>query len=431
MTLGGNGAEFYMLIDTAAPSSWIMGSSCTSDSCALHSTFGSEDGRLSVQSANPFSVTYGTGSVSGTLCSTTAELAGMSTALTLGLADKASDEFSYYPMDGILGLGITSAVPDDARPSTPLKTPNFLDLLASSGAISRNLFAVRLSRASSGTADGELNLGATNPALHTGPLAWHSAIASPRGFWELAMSGAAVGGSASKVTFAPIKGSVARSAILDTGTSFILTPPEDAEALHSLVSGTKALPDGEQWSVPCDTETPIFLFFISSSGVEKRWRIEPSDYVGTELDDQPGNCVSNIIGRTTFKPRQWLVGDVFLKNVYAVFDKDNARIGFGIPSSGVTVSSRPSQSPTPGSGSAGGKSGKADGTTTGTRPSRTHGGGGFSEVSALPDSGPDSTPKNGKQDGDTPRDGGAAIDKASRRAIVVAMAGFVLGRGLA
>ena len=65
----------YMLIDTGAANTWIMGANCTSKTCENHNTFGDKDSDTLKATGDAFSLTYGTGSVSGMIVNDTAEIA--------------------------------------------------------------------------------------------------------------------------------------------------------------------------------------------------------------------------------------------------------------------------------------------------------------------------------------------------------------------
>lgn len=100
----------------------------------------------------------------------------------------------------------------------------------------------------------------------------------------------------------------------------MLLPPADAKKIHGQIPQAQA--DGETFNLPCDSQTSFQLMF---SGVA--YNISPADYVGSPIESGSSICTSNIIGRRPFEEDQWLVGDVFLKNVYSIFDYDQKRIG--------------------------------------------------------------------------------------------------------
>lgn len=251
--------------------------------------------------SDKFSITYGTGSVSGTLAADTFHIGPLSPALTFGLASTVSAEFSSYPMDGILGIG--------RGPGSPL----LLDVLSSSKIISSKQYGIHLSRATDNSADGELNIGELNKDRFSGDINYIKAVDTTTGFWEIPIDNAGLDGKSLGLT--------SRTAIIDTGTSFILAPPADAQALHANIQGHKQ--DGETFSVPCDTRAIIQFTFN-----KQVYNISTADWRGGKLDS--GLCRSNIVGRQTFGEKQWLVGDVFLKNVYTVLDAEQGRVGFGV-----------------------------------------------------------------------------------------------------
>jgi cathepsin D len=300
--LGSEGKEFWMLVDSGSANTWVFGSDCTTQACSKHDTFGKDDSETLNITSNQWSVTYGTGDVGGLVASDKFAFAGYDVEIGFGLASTASDDFITYPMDGILGLGRAS--------SNKLGTPTLMEVMASQKLLKANMFGVHLSRSGDGATDGQITFGASDPSKFSGDLSFINSV-SAEGLWGIPVEGAGVDGHSLGLT--------GKTAIVDTGTSYILMPPDDAKALHGRLPGSSN--SGETFTIPCDTSLPIQFTF---SGIT--YDVSPKDYVGTP--DKSGKmCKSNILGHQSFGANTWLLGDVFLKNVYTVFDFDGHRIG--------------------------------------------------------------------------------------------------------
>ncbi|OXV11219.1 hypothetical protein Egran_01020 [Elaphomyces granulatus] len=303
INLGSKNKEMWMLLDTGGANTWVFGSNCSSSACTRHNTFGSGDSTSLAVSTNTWNVGYGTGTVNGVLASDKVSFADFNLQLTFGLASFASDDFLNYPMDGILGLG---------RPgSSDIGTSIVMDEMIKAKYLKSNIVAFSLQRHSDNATDGEITFGDVDKTKFIGSISYtNTTNGSNR--WEIPVGDASVDGKSCNFTD--------KTAIIDTGTSFILLPPDDASALHRLIPGSS--PSGEDFIVPCSSTARVQFTF---SGIT--YSIPPRDYVGTSINSSP-NCLSNIVGHQPFGPDVWLLGDVFLKNVYSVFDFDNNRVGF-------------------------------------------------------------------------------------------------------
>jgi cathepsin D len=315
MDVGAENKTMWMLLDTGGNNSWMFGSNCTANACAMHNTFGTNDSNTLQMTATPFDVGYGTGTVSGDLGTDSVSFAGDRMQFTFGLAANASSDFKNYPMDGILGLGRSN--------SSSTSTTTFMNAVANAKLLTSNVIGISLQRNSDGAKDGEITFGGIDNTKFTGNLSYTNT--SPGiDRWEIPLDDASVGGTAGNFS--------RKSAIIDTGTSYIFLPPPDASALHALIPGSS--PSGDSFNIPCKSTTVVAFTF---SGVT--YGVSPKDYVGAATDSTGNTCVSNIIGVQTFGPDDWLLGDVFLKNVYSVFDFDQNRIGLAIRPSSPTVKS--------------------------------------------------------------------------------------------
>jgi len=302
VNFGSSGVSLNMLVDTGAANTWVMGSDCKSKPCLAHNTVGrANSGTLQVTNT-PWTVTYGTGQVSGVVVNDTVSMAGFTLPLAFGSASVTSDDFMTYPMDGILGLGRAK--------SNVMGVPTVMEALDSAHLLKAKILGVNLQRNVDGATDGEVNFGAVNPSKFTGALSFTTSVSND-GLWEVPVDDAGVDDRGCKFT--------GKTAIIDTGTSFVLMPPDDAKKLLTQIP--KVEPSGETFHIPCATTAAIQFTF---SGVT--YNVSAKDYLGKTVDG--GNmCLSNIIGRQTFGANQWLMGDAFLKNVYTVFDFTQNRIG--------------------------------------------------------------------------------------------------------
>jgi hypothetical protein len=99
-----------------------------------------------------------------------------------------------------------------------------------------------------------------------------------------------------------------RTAILDTGTTLIVAPPADATAVHQLIDG--AASDGQGgFTIPCNGNATVSLTFAG-----QQFDINPVDLAFQQID--ANTCASGISSGQIGGAQEWLVGDVFLKNVY-------------------------------------------------------------------------------------------------------------------
>lgn len=296
--IGSEGKTMYMLIDTGAGSSWVMGHSCTSEACGLHNTFGPDDSKSLETTDKKFSIAYGSGKVSGLLARDTITVAGMDIEYQFGLADTTSDQFLQFAFDGILGLAMNKGANE-----------NFLASVEAADVLDKNIFCIALNRASDGSNEGEISFGSPNEDKYTGKISYTSLGEGD----EWAIKNDDMGYNGKKAGIGGLR------SYIDTGTSFMFGPADAVEKLHSIIPGAKST-DGTTYTVPCDSNGDLTVTF---SGVD--YTISSKDWVSPK--NKAGECTSNVYGYEVVEGA-WLLGDTFIKNVYTVFDKDSRRIGF-------------------------------------------------------------------------------------------------------
>ena len=201
---GSSDKILYMLVDTGAANTWVMGSDCTNQVCADHNTFGPEDSKTLSVSQEPFDLKYGTGSVSGYVANDTIEIAGISVSLSFGLASTTSEHFADYPMDGILGLGYPG--------SKPMDFPTAMEKIQEADVLPSNLLGINLQRSSDGRRDGQLSFGAPDTTKYEGELSY-TKIVDDASTWEIPVDDVKVGGKSCGLT--------GRTAFIDTGVGFL------------------------------------------------------------------------------------------------------------------------------------------------------------------------------------------------------------------
>ncbi|OJD10915.1 hypothetical protein AJ78_08196 [Emergomyces pasteurianus Ep9510] len=321
---GSKRQPMWMLIDTGASNTWLISSNCTLEPCKMHNTFGSEDSDSLSMTDIPFTVTYGSGNVSGFLVNDSMSFAGFELPrVGFGSVTNMSEEFKSYPMDGILGLG--------RAPAYKVKVPTVMQELQKSGLLEKNIIGVNLQRHSDGAKDGQIVFGDIDKTKYTGDLSYTTTLPNVD-HWEVPLDDMLVDGT--PLNFKR------KAGIFDTGTSFILMPFDDAKRIHDAIPGSSESAEWDaNWELPCSTTAKIELVVSSA-----KYRISPKDYIGEPVKD--GKCRSRIVGHQPFEENEWLLGAAFLKNVYAVFDFDENRIGLAMRKE-TEGSSSPTSQPAP------------------------------------------------------------------------------------
>ncbi|KAG8735641.1 Type I transmembrane sorting receptor [Ceratobasidium sp. 428] len=303
ITIGTPPQEFLVDFDTGSADLWVPSSTCTSKGCGAHKNFDvSKSSTVEPQSGN-FSIFYGDGSSSsGPIFTDTVTVAGLTVKKQFFSAvTQESDSFAQDPSDGLMGLAFSSI--SNMNESTPIEN------LASTGAIKSNVFSFKL--ASNGS---ELFFGGTNSELFTGDIAF-SPLTS-KTFWLT--NGAATAGD---------KEAYSGGMIIDSGTTLIVGPKDSVDSFWKAAGGeqcdAKVCGGDGFYTYDCASPPSVAFKFGDAS-----FAMSPDTMTIGTTDDSKKTCVGAIMAADGVPNDAWIVGDAFMRNVYTVFDADNAQVGF-------------------------------------------------------------------------------------------------------
>ncbi|PWN42199.1 acid protease [Ceraceosorus guamensis] len=312
--IGSENTPFRMLVDSGSADTWVGSTKC--DNCSgVHQKLGKSVSKTFQGTTNPFSITYGTGSVSGILGRDDVYIAGMKLAnQTLGLARKETTDFSDpgVPFDGLMGLA--------KQELANSKSPTPIDALYSAKLVPAPVMGYHLGRASDADNDGEVTFGGVDASKYRGALKEVGNV-SKQGFWEINLDGVTYDGK--KISSISGTGKSQRTAILDTGTTLIVAPQADADAVHNAIKGSK--PDGQGgYTIPCTTSGKLSFSF---GGQDWEMRADDMKFLPVDSNNLKGDCISAISSGDVGQANEWLVGAAFLKNVYLATNTKSNSVG--------------------------------------------------------------------------------------------------------
>jgi hypothetical protein len=302
ITVGTPPRGFLILVDSGSSDFWIGSETCASTAgggCGNHNFLGPNTSSTFNNTGQSFQVTYGTGSVSGTIVTDNVVIGNFSLpAHTFGVANNESVQFSSnaVPLDGLMGLAQSSL--SQQKVLTPIES------MQQAGLMEKAIVGYRIPRLADNLNDGEITFGALDTTKFDPQTLVTVNSVSQTGFWEAPMDAVTVNGQNAQL--------LGRTVIMDTGTTLLIVPPADAIAIHTLIPG--AQPDGQGgFTIPCTGNATVALTFAGIS-----FSIDPRDIAVQPVDpsNPQGTCISGIVSGTVGGATEWLAGDVFLKNVY-------------------------------------------------------------------------------------------------------------------
>jgi hypothetical protein len=292
--------NFNVIFDTGSSNLWVPNHKVGLTGLLKHK-YDSSKSSTYVANGTEFKIMYGSGPVSGIWSEDTVTIgdlpiknqafAEVENAGGLGLA------YGIGKFDGILGLGWDRISVDGV--TTPFHNLVDQDTLA------EKVFAFYLGD----NAPGSLIIGGTDKSHYTGDFTY--VPLKSEDYWRIELDDLKVGGTSMTTT---------KTAIVDSGTSLLAGPKAEVAKIAAQV-GAKAIINGE-YSIDCTSTSPDMVFTIAG----KDYTFAKKDYV---INDA-GTCLWAVTGIDVPAPNGplWILGDVFMRKYYTVFDWGNKRLGF-------------------------------------------------------------------------------------------------------
>ncbi|NP_001254696.1 pepsin A precursor [Callithrix jacchus] len=302
--IGTPAQEFTVIFDTGSSNLWVPSIYCSSPACTNHNRFNPQESSTYQATSQTLSIAYGTGSMTGILGYDTVQVGGIAdTNQIFGLSETEPGSFLYYsPFDGILGLAYPSISSSGATP--------VFDNIWNQDLVSQDLFSVYLS--SNDQSGSVVMFGGIDSSYYTGSLNW--VPVSAEGYWQITVDSITMNGEA-------IACAEGCQAIVDTGTSLLSGPTSPIANIQSYI-GASENSNGEM-VVSCSAISSLPDIVFTINGIQ--YPVPASAYI---LQDE-GGCTSGFQGMNipTAYGELWILGDVFIRQYFAVFDRANNQVG--------------------------------------------------------------------------------------------------------
>ncbi|CAI5777607.1 gastricsingastricsin-like [Podarcis lilfordi] len=309
ISIGTPPQNFLVLFDTGSSNLWVPSVYCNSQACTGHSRFNPSQSSTYSTNGQTFSLQYGSGNLDGFFGFDTMRVSNIVvTKQEFGLSEnEPGSNFVYAQFDGILGMAYPSLAVGGATTA--------LEGMLQQNLLSQPIFSFYLSSQPSSQYGGEVVFGGVDTRLYSGEIYW--APVTQELYWQIGIQEFSIGGRATGWC------SQGCQAIVDTGTS-LLTVPQQYIASFAQAVGAQQNQYGE-YAVACSNVQNLPTISFNINGVS--FPLPPSAYI---LNNN-GYCTVGI--EPTYLPSQngqplWILGDVFLRKYYSVYDMGNNRIGF-------------------------------------------------------------------------------------------------------
>lgn len=301
--------SFQVIFDTGSSNLWVPKVGCTH--CGLpfishKSKYDDSKSSTYVTDGSDFEIMYGSGSVSGffsrddvtlgdDILIKNVEFAEVADAGGLGMA------YSIGKFDGILGMGFTSISVGGV--------PTIFEEAIKQNAVDQPVFAFYLGD----NEDGELTFGGYDSAKFEGDLKYVDLEAAT--YWEIALDSIEAGSYKKDSSDGKI------TAIVDSGTSLMTGPRAEVTKLAAAVGATANLVG--EYTIDCAKVPDLPDVVFTVGGTEY-------SIPGEKTVLKAGNtCLFAFMALDIPAPGpQWIMGDVFMREYYTVFNYHDKTIGF-------------------------------------------------------------------------------------------------------
>ncbi|KAK7756419.1 hypothetical protein SLS62_001645 [Diatrype stigma] len=320
--------ELFIDMDTGSSDTWLFSTDTPNDQVKGQRLYSPNDSSTSkLIDKCSWSILYGDFSSSSGICyRDTLTLGNISVPnMTIESATSTSEMFTETKsMSGLVGLGWPYLAQTEPKQKTLIE---FLP-----DVLTKPVFTVDLKHNDTGS----FNFGFIDDSLYQADVEYVD-VDTKEGFWTVLHKGFNVGGENLKYEFSSPK-----EVIVDTGTTILFMPDAAVDTYFDKVPGANFSYDEYGYVVPCNKTPPDLTIELTDKAGNTLTSTIPGEYVVyAHVSDEM--CYAGVQSLGAFSSLDGILGDVFLKSSFSVFDIEKKRYGVA-PKAVATVRKRETNS---------------------------------------------------------------------------------------